>query len=97
MINQIAMYRISTGNLFGISSGWVDAFHNKALAIVKDARVDFEDNYCDCNPAFAGAGITVFDKNVADKIEKSWKKMLPLALASMSSKWRAEYEMDIAK
>lgn len=67
------------------------------MEIVKDANEDYDDHGYDANPAFAGAWIVVFDKSVADRIEKAWKQLLPLALNSMSPKWRKEYDDDLYK
>lgn len=89
---------ITTGNLFGIAIGWPEAFYNKAIQIIKETGDDMGDD-CDyaTNPAFAGAWVTCYKKETAEKISAAWRQMLPLAVRSMSPKWREEYENDRRK
>lgn len=97
MIETTALYRITTGNLFGISYEWIETFYRKAEEIITEMNddKDSDSGYC-CNPAFAGAWITVYNKETANRIQKCWNQLLPLALRSMNPRWRAEYDKDIA-
>lgn len=92
MIQQTTMYNVHTGNLFGISSGWAETFYNRAKEICEECDDDYDDANYACNPAFAGAWITVFEKETADKIAACWRQLLPLALQTMSPRWRADYD-----
>lgn len=98
MIEQTPMFRITTGNIFGVASGWPETFYRRAEEITAEMGddLDRDSDYC-CNPAFAGAWVTVFEKRTADRIQRCWNQLLPLALRSMSPRWRAEYDESIGK
>lgn len=72
------MYRVLTGNLFGVSQRWVESIHDAAEEIAGD---DCIDSNWTCNPAFAGAWITVSDRCKADLIRSRWRSMIAMAIS----------------
>ena len=75
-------YNLNSGNLFGVSEKWIRALYHAAFREANFNHQLFNELEWDVCPANASVWCSVWDIELANRIQKKWAQLIPIAIMS---------------